>query len=273
MELKVLGPLEIRIGDTVCTPSAAKIRQVLALITLRANQIVSLRSLIEELWGEHPPRSAVTTVQTYIYQLRKTIAKHTDNATAEAAIRTVPPGYQFSVDPDHLDLARFDRHVEQGQRHLDQRQFVLAAESFSHALRVWSGPPLADVHCGTLLGGYETHLRERRLTAIELRVHTAMQLGAHRELIAELTSLVREYPFNEWLLAQLMLALERSGRRGEALLAYQNGRHVLSEELGLDPSFRLQQIHLDLLRGDEVTIGEPVLGVAGALQPREWALR
>jgi SARP family transcriptional regulator, regulator of embCAB operon len=249
MYFKVLGPLEMSIDERLCTPHAAKVRQVLALILFRANQVVSLDSLIEELWGNHPPRSAVTTTQTYIYQLRKTIAGHTSTAVAEATIRTVPPGYVLSIDDHQLDSRRFSRLVEEGRELLSTQQLTAAAQRFRDALDLWSGPPLADVQCGSLLSGYETHMKELRLSVLELRVHAEMQLGHHRKLVAELKSLVQEHPYNEWLHAQLMISLDRSGRRGEALIAYQNARHILNEELGLDPSAELQQLQVDVLRG------------------------
>ena len=259
-DFRVLGPLILRINEKTCTPSAAKVRQVLALCLFRANQVVSLDALIEELWGDRPPRTAATIVQTYIYQLRKIFSRHSDVATASAAIRTAPPGYVLCVPTDRLDARQFEAAVGRGQALLEQGQARLAEAALSQALAMWNGAVLVNTEHGPLLEREVAHLEERRILALELRLRANMQLGRHREIVAELKSLVAAHPFNEWLHGQLMIALYRSGRRGEALAAYQSARKLLDDELGLEPSADLRRIHQELLTAD-------VAGLADRLTP------
>jgi DNA-binding SARP family transcriptional activator len=253
MEFKVLGPLEAINRGVAQTPSAPKIRQLLALLVLRVNQIVSLDTVMEELWGTEPPRSAVTTAQTYIYQLRKIFVRELGPSGGDL-IETSAPGYLLRVDESKVDYRDFDRLIEQARLMAADGQDERAARHFQAALRLWTGPTLSNVTCGHVLQGYVTHLEEKRITALEMRVQAEMDLGNHRELIPELRTLVMAHPFNEWFHIQLITALGRSGRRGDALTAYQNARQILGEELGLDPSAQLEMVHQEVLRvGTAVT--------------------
>lgn len=245
----VLGPLQVRVNGCECTPQAAKVRQVLGLCVLRAGRVVGLESIIGELWGECPPRTAVTTAQTYIYQLRRLLARHGGERLARETIRTTPPGYTVCVVDGQLDWAEFEGMVERGRALLVAGETSRAAVLLRQALRVWRGPALAGVEHGRLLRSDVAHLEEVRMLALELRVRADMRLGCHRELIPELRSLVQAYPYNEWLHAQLMIALQRSGRRGDALSAYREVRRLLSTELGVEPSADLQRVHQRVLRG------------------------
>jgi DNA-binding SARP family transcriptional activator len=250
VQYKVLGPFSVTINNQDCTPSAAKVRQVLALTLLRANQIVSLDAIIEELWGDSPPRSAVATTQTYIYQIRKLLAQHSDERTANQTMRTAPPGYLLNVGPEQLDSWEFDRIVGRARVLLERRQPEPAAGLLGQALAMWNGPVLVDVAGGPLLQRYAARLEEKRMLALELRLRADMGLGRHRELIAELKSLVLTYPYHEWFHAQLMIALHRSGRRGEALTTFRQARQLLNDQLGIEPSADLQQIHRSILKAD-----------------------
>ncbi|HEX5404388.1 MAG TPA: AfsR/SARP family transcriptional regulator [Pseudonocardiaceae bacterium] len=247
---KVLGPLFVRVNGRACTPSASKVRQVLALSLFRVNQIVSLDAMIEELWGDRPPRTAATIVQTYIYQLRKILARCAGVAAANATIHTAPPGYVLSVPVERVDCHQFEIAVRRGQTLLEQGQARQAETQLSQALGMWNGAVLVNTEHGSLLSGDVAQLEEKRMLALELRLRANMQLGRHREILAELKSLVAAHPFNEWLHGQLMVALYRSGRRGEALAAYQTARKLLDDELGLEPSADLRRIHQELLNTD-----------------------
>ena len=246
---RVLGSLQVHINGRECTPQASKVRQVLALYLLRANKIVSVDSIIAELWGDRPPRTAVTTAQTYIYQLRKLIAAHGGESLASETIRTTSHGYIINVKNGQLDCMEFERMVEQGRGLLMEGETSRAAVLLRQALRVWNGPALTGMEHGRLLQSDVAHLEEMRMLALELRLGAEMRLGQHRELIPELKSLVRTYPYHEWLHAQLMIALQRSGRRGDALSAYREVRRLLSTELGVEPSADLQRVHEKVLKG------------------------
>jgi DNA-binding SARP family transcriptional activator len=247
-DFMLLGPITVKLDGQVCTPSARKIRQVLALILLRMNQVVAIDSAIEELWGDSSPRTAVTIVQTYVYQLRKLLTRHGYGS----AIRTVAPGYVLNMPVHKVDCWQFVHQVGQGREVLERRQPAEAAAQLRAALAMWNGAALENIELGPVLTGYAARLEEHRMLALELRLRAEMQIGRHRELIPELRSLVVAHPYHEWLHAQLMIALQKSGRRGEALTAYQNARRVLNAELGLEPSAVLRQVQQSVLTTDAV---------------------
>lgn len=247
ISFEVLGPLEVIREDRKCTPTAPKVCRALALLLLRANYVVSTEALIGELWGEDPPRTAVTTTQTYIYQLRKSLDEDGSDPTQNELLATKPPGYVLRVDKDQLDAGISERLVTEGAELLDAGEPEHAGECLQRALDMWRGPALANIDCGSLLEAHAVHLDELRIRATELRIQADMELGKFRALIPELRSLVATHPLNEWFHEQLMVALARSGRRGDALKAYQEVRRILSKHLGLDPNPRLQALHQEIL--------------------------
>ncbi|WP_268817486.1 AfsR/SARP family transcriptional regulator [Thermomonospora echinospora] len=224
-------------------PTASKPRQVISLLLLRRNTVVRTDELIDELWEESPPMSAMTTLQTYIYKLRKILA----GLGAEELLSTRPGGYLLAI-PDHsIDLYRFEQDATLGQAALEGGDAAGAAETLRRALGLWRGQALADVVQGGLLSSYATRLEELRSRALELRLEADLQLGRHRELISELRSLVLTHPLHEHLHAALMIALHRSGRRHEALEVYRVLRENMIENLGLDPGRELRELHQALL--------------------------
>jgi DNA-binding SARP family transcriptional activator len=258
----VLGPLEITDQDRDIGPIAPKLRQVLALLVLHANRVVHIDLLVEELWGARPPKSAVTTAQTYIHQLRKITLSQPSDAFGSRIV-TKAPGYVLYIDPKQVDSFVFQRRVWQGRKNLDNGDATEAARVFRQALDMWRGPALADVAPGRILEAQVVTLEEQRLRALELRIQADLQLGLHRELIAELRSIVASHPLNEWFHGQLIAALSRAGRRNDALQAYQHLRTTLSSELGLEPSPELQRLQREVLSSGyaRVRSAEPMASV------------
>jgi SARP family transcriptional regulator, regulator of embCAB operon len=250
MKFKILGPLEVSNEGTICTPTPPKVRRVLALLLLRANQVVSTDALIEELWGEEPPQSAITTAQTYIYQLRRAFGRAEVTEGRSNWLVTTAPGYLMHVNPGQVDAHDFETLSWQGRQLLDNGKTEDAADVLREALNMWRGPALANVLTGRLLESHAVHLEEERLRTLELRILADAELGRHHALIGELRSLVATYPLNEWFHGQLIAALSRSGRRSEALQAYQNLRQLLRDELGLDPQPELQRLQQEVLSYD-----------------------
>ncbi|WP_282088942.1 AfsR/SARP family transcriptional regulator [Streptomyces tendae] len=247
MQFKILGPMEVLHDNTKCTPTAPKARNTLALLLSRANQIVEIPALIDELWSDNPPRSAVTTAQTYIYQLRKMLCRTVGEEAAARLLITQAPGYGLRVDENRIDAHVFERLTAQGKHLLNTGRPEEAARHLREALALWRGPALADVCTGSRLEAHVVQLEEMRLTALQLRVQADIQLGRHAELVPELRSTVAGHPLNEWFHAQLITCLRQSGRRGEALQAYQSLRRLLDAELGLQPSLPLQRLQQHLL--------------------------
>lgn len=246
MKFQVLGPLEVSGESGDMTPSAPKVREVLALLLLQHGHIVQSRTLIDELWGEDPPPSALATLQTYIYKLRKVLMR----GLSGESLRTKVYGYVLSVPPEDLDHCCFERLLADGQGAFDAGDLERATAALGEGLALWRGPALADVDSGPILSAEVTRLEERRLRALELRIDADLGLGRHQELVSELKTLISAHPLHEAFHAKLMLALQGAGRRYEALDVYQRLRNTLVTELGLEPSASLARLHQSLLSSD-----------------------
>ncbi|MER5886600.1 AfsR/SARP family transcriptional regulator [Streptomyces sp. NPDC001941] len=254
MDIDVLGALAVRENGVSVTPTAPKPRQVLALLALHADQVVPVATLIEELWGDRPPRSARTTLQTYVLQLREMISlalvKDPEGAeprTAKDVLVTSPGGYLLHTNGGTSDVREFERLAGVGYRAMDAGDFPGAARQLRDALSLWTGSALADVQAGAMLEMEVRRLEETRLCALDQRIEADLRLGRHRELLGELTVLVSRYRTHENLHGQFMLALHRSGRRSEALEVYQRLRNALVRELGLEPSGGLRRLQRSIL--------------------------
>jgi SARP family transcriptional regulator, regulator of embCAB operon len=256
VDIGLLGALDVRENGVSIAPTAPKPRQVLALLALRADRMVPVPALVEELWAGAPPRSARTTLQTYVLQLREHIAAalRTGSGPGDAAapsakdvLTTLPGGYLLASGGGGSDIREFERLRELGCRAMDDEDFAGASRTLRQALDLWTGPPFADVHTGAHLAMEARRLEESRLCALDQRIEADLRLGRHRELLAELTVLTSRYRSHENLHAQFMLALYRSGRRGEALHVYQRLRTLLVRELGLEPSARLRRLQQSIL--------------------------
>ncbi len=235
-DFRILGPLEVSDETGPLLLGGQKQRAVLALLLLDADRVVSVDRLVEALWGEQPPRTAVTSLQNFVSQLRKSLGPE--------ILETKPPGYRLRVRKGELDLDRFRVAVENA-RALEPAQ---RAAKLCEALGFWRGPPLADFAFESFAQPHIAHLEELRLATLEERVEADLEAGRHGELVGELEALVEEHPVRERLRGQYMLALYRSGRQAEALQAYQEGRRFLVEQLGIEPSRDLQQLHGAILR-------------------------
>ncbi|RST18400.1 hypothetical protein E2C00_33700 [Streptomyces sp. WAC05374] len=268
MDIEVLGALAVRENGVSVTPTAPKPRQVLALLALHADQVVPVGMLIEELWGDRPPRSARTTLQTYVLQLRDLIAtalekdpEGTEPRTAKDVLVTTPGGYLLNTGGGTSDVREFERMAGTGYRAMDAGDFPGAARQLRDALALWTGSALADVQTGTQLEMETRRLDETRLCALDQRIEADLRLGRHRELLGELTMLVSRYRTHETLHGQLMLALHRSGRRSEALDVYQRLRTALVRELGLEPSAGLRRLQRSILMaGPEPALDQVAAG-------------
>lgn len=198
--------------------------------------------VVDELWGERPPATAVKTVQVFVSQLRKVLG--------DGVLETAPGGYLVRVAPGALDSRRFEGLLEQGRSHLAEGEVEEAAEALREALRLWRGPALADFQYESFARNEIGRLEELRVVGLELRLEAELALGRHAEVVGELEALVRDQPLRERPLGLLMRALYRSGRQADALAAYQEARTRLVDELGLDPGQVLQELEKAILRQD-----------------------
>jgi len=271
VDIDVLGPLAAREGGESVAPTAAKPRKVLAMLTVHADQVVPMASLFEELWGEDIPRSANTTVQTYILHLRNLIGAALEQSAGELRdakriLVTYPGGYLLDTMGGRVDVRDFDRLAAVGHRARELGDFEAASKSFTEALAIWRGRALVDVQTGSLLEVEAHRLEEARLNVLDRRIDADLRLGRHHELLGELAGLVGRYRTHEGMHAHLMLALYRSGRRGEAIDVYRRLRTCLVNELGLEPSPSLRRLQHAILMSDPrlAEQGADVTGMARA---------
>jgi DNA-binding SARP family transcriptional activator len=217
-------------------------RAVLALLLMHANEVVSRDRLIDDIWGEEPPGTAVNVLQTYVSQLRKVLPA--------GVLETRPPGYAIRVRPGELDLHRFEELVERAGEESAADRAEEAAQLSREALALWRGPALADFAYEAFAQGVIARLEELHVGALERRIDADLVLGRQGELVGELRALVAQHPVRERLHGQLMLALYRAGRQAEALEAYQTARGELVDKLGIEPGAALQELERAILRQD-----------------------
>ena len=237
MEFRILGPLEVVDDDRVVPLGGLRQRTLLALLLLRANQIVSVDALVDGMWRDRPPQATQNALQYHVSQLRKLLGGD--------RIATRGPGYVIRVEPDELDLTRFERLADEAARAEPAR----AAELLGDGLALWRGPPLADLS-DSFAQADLLRLDELRVAALERRVEADLARGCGDELIAELETLAREHPRRERFRAALMQSLYRAGRQADALDVYRETRQTLVDELGIEPSPVLQDLERAILRQD-----------------------
>lgn len=242
MEFRILGPLEAWHEDGEVSLGGPKPRALLAVLLLHPNEVVPADQLIHELWGKDSPEDAAAALRVNVSRLRKALPRD--------VLTTRSPGYLVRVEPDELDLHRFERLVDEGRSLLARGLAADASERLREAVLLWRGPALADFAYESFAQSAIARLDEIRLAAVELLIDADLALGRHDELVAELEALVAEHPLRERLRMCQMTALYRSGRQAEALDAYRNARRFLVDELGIEPSTELQEVERAILRHD-----------------------
>ncbi|WP_137988230.1 AfsR/SARP family transcriptional regulator [Streptomyces vilmorinianum] len=267
MDVGILGPLAVRLNGQSIVPSAGKPRQLLALLAIRAERVVTVPTLMEEIWGDAIPKSAATTLQTYILHLRRKVTAALRGGDAKEVLTTCFGGYRLAVRPEDSDLREFQSLASRGSVALEAGDARAASVTLERALGLWRGPALVDVPVGRVLGVEVLGMEEQRTRVLEQRIEADLLLGRHASLLAELRMLVARHPMNENLAAQLMTALYRSGGVWRALEVFQELRRTLIEELGVEPSHRLQRLHQAVLSG------EPELDLDLELETRYAGLR
>jgi DNA-binding SARP family transcriptional activator/uncharacterized protein (DUF2384 family) len=250
VEFRVLGPLEV-LGDdgSQLALGGPKQRALLAVLVIAAGRVVSTDRLMDDLWGDDLPDTALNTIQVYVSQLRKILGA--GRARDEQPLRTQKPGYVLDIDEEQTDLGRFRRLCEEGRSAMTAGDPATAAITLRAALGTWRGPALADFMYEPFAQTEIERFEELRLTALEDRVEADLDTGRHAELVAELEPVLAAAPHRERVRGHLMLALYRSGRQSEALACYQEGAGMLGEQLGLDPGQRLQRLHEAMLRQED----------------------
>lgn len=242
MGYRLLGPLQVVDDDgTPIAVAAPKRRALLAVLLVHAGEPVSIPSLTDALWGDHPPRAAVSSLRAHVSRLRREI---------RAPIASTASGYLLRLGGRELDVAVFLDRLAAGRRALQAGSVERASEALGAALALWHGPALADFAEERWAQPHRRRLEELRLEALNDRIEADLLLGRADHLVGDLEALVAEHPLHERAWGQLMRALYLSGRQAEALGAYRRLRSGLVEELGIDPSPELQRLEARILQQD-----------------------
>lgn len=228
MDFLILGPLEVLEEGRPLAAGGTKQRTLLAALLLRANEVVSADCLVEALWEDGAPPSSHKALQVHVSHLRKVLGHD--------RIETKAPGYVLCVRGGELDRHRFERLAADGD--------------YEGALRLWRGPPLPEFRYQDFAQAEIARLEELHLTCLEHRIDAALREGRHEEVVGDLEALVTEHPLREGLRGRLMTSLYRGGRQAEALAVYREGRRLLCEELGIEPSEQLAELERAILRHD-----------------------
>ncbi|MGW1894289.1 ATP-binding protein [Streptomyces sp. NPDC002004] len=240
MHFGILGPLDVRSGDgSPLDPGGPRPRTLLTLLLLDAGRSVPTARLTDGLYGDEPPSGAANALQSQVSRLRRRLGLE---------IAGTATGYRLAVDPDTVDVHRFERLAREGRRALAAGDAGRAAGLLREGLGLWRGPALADLPDGQAL---VARLDELRFAAVQDRIEADLALGGGSALVPELRELIAAHPLGERLYGQLMRALHAAGRPAEALTVYEAARRTLADELGTDPSAELSALHRELLQGRE----------------------
>ena len=249
IEFRVLGSIEVAAENRIVEIGSLKQRALLAALLLRLNRSVSVEVLVEDLWGDAPPTSVSTTLQSLVSRLRRALeAAGAGAAGPPARLRARDGGYILEAAPDCVDAVRFERLLAEGREGLASGRPEAAAKSLEAALALWRGPALGELSDRPFARFEASRLEEGRLSAVEELVEAQLTLGRAEDAVARLTAHVGQHPLRERPWGQLMLALYRLGRQADALRAYQRLRHILAEELGVDPTPELRRLEEQILR-------------------------
>jgi DNA-binding SARP family transcriptional activator len=248
LDLRILGPLEVSDETGPIALGGQRQRALLAVLALSPGRVVATDRLVDLLWGENAPKTAMASLQNGVAQLRRALG--TD------ALETRAPGYVLRISPEQVDAQRFERALTDARRlPADERRTQLV-----RALEMWRGSVLAEFVFQAFAQPEIRRLEELRLVAIAERIDADLELGSHADVIGELEALVAEHPLRESFLRQLMVALYRAGRQAEALDVYQAARTRFVDELGIEPGPELRQLQAEILRHEAGIGTSPAAG-------------
>lgn len=271
MEVRVLGPLEVRHDGSPVSLRGSKPRQLLVLLAMRANRPVSSEQLIEELWEGEPPPSAATALRVHIAKLRRALEPDRGASIPSGRLPAGPNGYLLRAEPDELDAQRFERLVVLGRDANAAGDLRSAVALLTQALDLWHGPALVDARDLSAARAEIARLEELRVDATEELAEARLGCGEHAIVVDVLIAIVEKYPLRERLTGQLMLALYRCGRASEALRAFAHLAGQLDEQLGVQPSADLRRLE------EQMLLQEPALDFVAprvpALAPRASGVR
>ena len=243
MRVGILGPLTVDGDDGPVDVGGARLRALLIRLAIDVGRTVDSERLADALWGDQPPADQANALQSLVSRLRRVLPDRD-------VIVSVPTGYRLALPAGNIDVTSFEQLARDGRNALDATDAEGAATLLRRALDLWRGDALADVADAPFAIAAATRLEELRLAAVEDRIEADLALGRHQDVVGELEALAAEHPLRERLRGLQMRALYAAGRQAAALSAYDETRRQLADQLGVDPSPALQQVHLAVLRAD-----------------------
>jgi DNA-binding SARP family transcriptional activator/tetratricopeptide (TPR) repeat protein len=259
LRFAVLGPVRAWRDDAELDLGTPQQRAVLAVLLLRRGRMASAEELIDALWGDDPPATAMTTIRTYASRLRTVLDPQRAARQAGDLMVTEAGGYALRVPRETLDLATFEERLAEAERARREGDPAAATAALRAAVDLWDGEPLAGIR-GPWADTHRAHFAEQRLGALETLYTIELERGRAAEAVADLTELTAQHPLRERLRALLMLALYRCGRQADALSVYADTRRVLVDELGIDPCPELADLQAKILSGDASLSAPPAAG-------------
>lgn len=244
---QVLGSLQVREGESAIELGGSRHREILARLLLSRGQAVSVERLVDDLWGEEPPRHAIATVRTLVFHLRQALEPRRLPRTPAKVLTTAASGYVLRAESGATDIGRFEAFIDEGTELLARNQAADALTRFRQALQLWRGRPYAEFADYQWARSEISRLIELRHVALEGKTTALLELGRSAEAIPDLTAQVAEHPLHEEGWRLLALTLYQSGRQDDALATLQRVRTVLREEIGIDPGPKLRQLEADIL--------------------------
>jgi predicted ATPase/DNA-binding SARP family transcriptional activator/DNA-binding XRE family transcriptional regulator len=267
MRFAVLGPLLVEVDGRRVELGARVQRRLLAALVVNVGRVVSVSALIDAVWGDTPPASAVRTVQSYVARLRDALV--VDPAFYRQrrweAIVTAAPGYRLVAPADAVDAVVFTERVQAARRAIARDNSVEADRLLADAFELWRGEPYGEFTDGALFAAEAQRLVETRLAGLEARLEVGLALGRHAEVVAEAQALCAENPLHEPFWVHLITALYRGGRQADALAALRRVRVVLAEEIGADPGLELSMLEQRVLRQDPTLAARQSTKMAASL--------
>jgi predicted ATPase/DNA-binding SARP family transcriptional activator len=250
VQVRILGPFELQDGDGVVELRGARLRALLARLALDAGRLVTVEEISRSLWGDEPPADETNAVQSLVSRLRRTLPD-------PAALESRPGGYRLLVTADDVDALTF-RSLLRSSRAAGRAGDSARADALrAEALALWRGGALSDLLDAPFAGSEAAALETARREAVDERLAADLAAGRASEILAELEAMVEAEPLRESATALLMAACHDVGRTAEALQAYERLREALADKLGVDPGPQVQQLHLQLLRGERPVTERP----------------
>jgi DNA-binding SARP family transcriptional activator len=246
VELRLLGPVQLRYGERQIGLGSSKQRCVLAALGLAEGRPVTVETLIDRVWDQTPPTSCRATLFSYVSRIRRILGEAAESAFE---LGKTDGGYRLGADPDRVDLWRARALVAAARTRVEAGELEAANRLLADAGGLYQGTALAGL-TGNWVDRARHWIGQEYQSLLDLRYETALRLGRHADIVVELGRDVAAFPSNERLAGHLLLALYRCGRVGEALSCYAQTRKTLADELGADPGTELVELHSRILAAD-----------------------